>query len=187
MAGTMSMNPNNPFDSKSDQDPPRKQGSKTWIWILGILGLLGVVGALVCCGGGYALFNVGTGMLAEAYKTQLAGNPVIEEHIGQIESMDMNLTKTAQEGQNSKQEMLAFDITGTKGSGTIMIKQDKSGGDGTGIESAELILSDGSRHPVPLDEFGTSGEFEVDLGDADATMQEFDSAVQEFNSADPGK
>ncbi len=174
----MSMTPNNPFETTpsnqaSGPGQPQKKGSKAWIWIIGIIGVVGLVGAIACCGGGYALFNLGTGMLAEAFKQQLDGNPVIEEQIGQIESLEMNLSKTAQQGQNSNGERIAFDIKGSKASGTILIKQDKSG-DGTGIESAELILADGSRFDVPLDSMSTSGVFEVDLGEVDPGLPEVD-------------
>ena len=170
----MSNNPNNPFDVNQPNQgyaqggPPQKK-SKTWLWVLGILGALGVVGALVCCGGTFFAYKAGTGMMAEAFKAQLSGNPVIEEQIGTIDSMSMNLGATSEYGQSSPGS-IAFDISGSKGSGTILIKQ-QPGADGQpGIGSAELIMPDGSRHaidvasgPATIDD-----DFKIDLGQPDA-------------------
>ncbi len=163
----MSTTPNDPFGNPPSAGPgqPHGQASNVWIWVLGILGVLGVGGALVCCGGGYALYRAGTGVVAEVFKQQLSGNPVIEEHIGEIKSLTMNLTKTSQESENSNGG-LVFDIEGSKASGAILIRKDNSGG-GTDIESAVLILADGSRHDVPLEHFGDVEDFEIDLGDVD--------------------
>ena len=118
----MSNNPNNPFDSNQATPgyadggaPPKK--SNTWLWVLGILGAIGVVGALVCCGGSFFAYKAGTGMMAEAFKAQLVGNPVIEDQIGTIDSMNMNLGKTSEYGQSSPGS-IAFDISGRLRGGT---------------------------------------------------------------------
>tara|TARA_R110002049_G_scaffold4601_4_gene31955 strand:+ start:231782 stop:232312 length:531 start_codon:yes stop_codon:yes gene_type:complete len=174
----MSNNPNNPFDDNQPNQgyaqggPPQKK-SNTWLWVLGILGALGLVGALVCCGGTFFAYKAGTGMMAEAFKSQLADNPVIEEHIGTIDSMSMSLGKTSEYAESSPGS-LAFDISGAKGSGTVLIKQ-QPGADGQpGIGSAELIMSDGSRHAIEID--GGSAiiddDFKIDLGEPDAEPAE---------------
>ncbi len=177
----MSMNPNDPFESPPTYQPAPQQGSNTWLWIIGIIGVLGVVGVLVCCGGFYALFSFGSGWLANAFQEQLQGNPVIVENIGEIESMEMNFSKTGQEAQNSDGDLIAFDIHGTKSSGTILIEQDKSSGDGTRIGSAILILEDGSRVKVPLEDW-VDEEFDIDLGDID--LGEVDVPI-ETSEAEP--
>ena len=173
----MSNNPNNPFDDNQQnqgysQGAPPQKSSKVWLWVLGTIGVLGVVGALVCCGGGYFAMKAGTGMLAEVFKQQLIGNPTIDEHIGDIESMEMNFGATQQHADES-QGAIAFDISGSKGSGTILIKQDPSG-DGTGIATAELIMSDGSRHPVDVEGGGgvLNEDFKIDLGQPDTEPAE---------------
>lgn len=170
----MSNNPNNPFDTNqpnqgyAQSGPPPKK-SNTWVWVLGILGALGLLGALVCCGGMFFAYRAGTGMIAEAFKEQLSGNPVIDEHIGTIESMSMNLTATTEYGQSTPGAM-AFDISGSKGSGTIVIRQ-QPGADGQpGIGSAELVMPDGSRHAIEIasEPASIDDDFQIDLGQPDA-------------------
>jgi hypothetical protein len=176
------VNPNDPFEQNSSQgtvadgEPAaKKSGHRLLLWVIGIFGGLVFLAVLGCCGGGYFLLNYLTG----EYQRQLTGNPVIVEHLGEIESMGMNLTKTAEAAENSDGNSFAFDIQGSLASGTILIKQDPSG-DGTGIESAVLILSDGSRHQVPL---GGSGpeeadfEFEIDSGEIDHGLEATDQGV----------
>ena len=168
----MSNNPNNPFDDNPPnqgyaQGAPPQKSSNTWLWVLGILGALGLVGAVVCCGGSYFAFRAGTGMMADAFKAELADNPVIEEHIGTIDSMSMNLGKTSEYGQSSPGS-IAFDISGSKGSGTILIKQETRADGQPGVGSAELILADGTRHAIEVgggDSAVIDDEFKIDLGD----------------------
>ena len=169
----MSNNPNNPFDDNQPgqgyaQNVTPQKKSNVWLWVLGTIGVLGVVGALVCCGGGYFAYQAGTGMMAEIFKEQLSGNPVIEEHIGTIESMSMNLGATSANAEKSPGS-IAFDIGGSKGSGTILIQQ-QPGADGQpGIGSAELILADGSRHAIDIAESPAviDDDFKIDLGQPD--------------------
>ena len=186
------MNPNDPFDNQGSQSSvapstpaggpaAKKPRSRLLIWVIGIFGGLVFLGVLGCCGGGYFLLNFLTG----EYQRQLAGNPVIVEHLGEIESMGMNLTKTAEAAESSDGNSFAFDIQGSLASGTILVKQDPSG-DGTGIESAELILSDGSRYQVPLG--GNSPQevdfdFEIDSGEIDPG--EFDAGVESTDQGVP--
>jgi hypothetical protein len=165
----MSSDPNNPFQSDpeapSDASAPRK-GSKVWIWVLATLGVLALLGALVCCGGGYFAFQAGQSMLADAFKEQLQDTEVIRQHIGDIESMSLNLSATG-EAAGGTGGTLVFDISGSKGSGQVLVQQ-APGGDGTGIASAELVLSDGTRHQVdlgaPAPEVQLDENFEIDLG-----------------------
>ena len=156
----MSIQPNNPFENPQPTPVPVKKGGNKMVWILGILGGLSAVGVLVCCGGGYLMFRAGTGVLSEAFKAQLEGNPVIAEHLGHIETMDINFTRTGQESQGG-QERLAFDVEGPKGSGVLIVVQDQT--DGTSIQSAELVLRDGTRLDVPLD--WVPQDLEVEFGD----------------------
>lgn len=180
------MNPNDPFEQNGSQPASgpstpdggpaaKKSGNRLLLWAIGIFGGLVFLGVLGCCGGGYFLLN----FLTSEYQRQLADNPVIVEHLGEIESMGMNLTKTAEAAENSDGNTFAYDIQGSLASGTILIKQDPSG-DGTGIESAELILSDGSRHQVPLGGSGPEAveiDFEIDPGELDAEPESMEEGV----------
>ena len=168
----MSTNPPDPFDDPQG-DPaagqnsgPKRSGNKGCM--IGCV-VAGLVSLVVCCGGGILITQYGVSMLASEYERQLAGNPVIVEHIGEIESLEPSWSATIQEAQNAdppgQQTSFAFEVKGSKGSGTLLVQQDKSG-DGTGIASAALVMPDGTRHAIDISE-GPSAvdDLDVDLSD----------------------
>lgn len=188
----MSNRPDNPFQhggpgTMHGDQQVRKSGSNIWLWVLGIIGGMTVVGALLCCGGGYYGYQAVTNMIAEAYKSQLQGHPVIVEHVGEIESLTFSLTQT-QEHAESSDGMMAFDLVGSKGSATLLVEQE-SEGDGTGIETAQLVMPDGNRYDIPLDDYGD--DFGVDMGvefgdDSQPTAgEEIEMQLNELNQTDP--
>ena len=153
----MSDRPNpthDPFDRPGEAPhqfggAPQQGSSRIWLWVLGTVGVLVVLAALVCCGGGYFVWQFGSEALARSVREDLQGNPVIEEHIGEIESVQMNLQATAQEQENVPNS-ITFDIEGTQGEGRLVVLQ-QAGAEGT-ISSAVLVLPDGTRHQVlPLE------------------------------------
>lgn len=178
----MSSNPNDPFDQQPveaatvAEKPRKRKGCIFWVVIL--IGGMSLMGVCACCGGGYWVLN----FLTNNYQQQLAGNPVIVEQIGEIESMSMNFSKTGEEREsNPNASTFAFDIQGSESSGTILIRQDQSG-DGLGIESAVLILSDGTRVDVPIGDTGsqldsTDEDFQIDLGELDADIEELKESL----------
>jgi hypothetical protein len=135
----------------------------------------------------------GLSMLADEFKSQLAGNPVIVEHVGDIESFDPDWSATIQEAQNSGEKGdeagFAFDIKGSKGSATVIVQQDKSG-DGTGIQSATLVLPDGTRIPIEVSkgpsavpDLGVDLDDLIDTGDADTG----DAGTGDMKTPKPGE
>ena len=105
------------FDDAQDSfgDPPaQKKSNKTCLIVSIILG--GILLIVLCCGGlSYWGFQGMTGMLGDALKMELAGNPVIEEHIGTIESVEFDIMGTGQHQQvTGSDEYLMFNITGSK-------------------------------------------------------------------------
>lgn len=168
----MSMSPNNPFENPQN-DPaggqgvaPAKKSKKGCLIAFLVTGVLGVV---VCCGGVVMLMNLGLGVLASEYERQLAGNPVMEEQIGEIESFEHSMSGTFTAAQQAEeagdQTPLAFEVKGSKGEGQVLILQDQSG-DGTGIASATLVMPDGSRFPLDVDDDGGDDlEFDLEMGD----------------------
>lgn len=148
--------PNNPFERPGDpsrqfnQDSPQQGQSRVWLWVLGTVGVLVVLGALVCCGGGYFVWQFGSEAVAQAMIEDLQGNPVIEEHIGEIQSAEMNLRATAEEQETTPNSM-TFNIQGPKGEGKVVVVQGPGAGQPS-IESAVLVLPDGTRHQaLPLE------------------------------------
>ena len=119
-------NPNNPYANPGSfgQAPPKKK-SKLGL-ILGIIGGVGVVICLLCCGGGYLLFNAGMNVIGDQVKTQVQGHPAIQEHIGTIETSSMDFPASLKESEKhggGGNNRFVVHIKGSKGSGDIVGKQ----------------------------------------------------------------
>ena len=165
----MATAPNDPFQNSNadpsygsqnyDQQTPKKSNKGCLIGC----SIAGVVGLLLCCGvvGVGAMY--GMSAFGEIVKAELDGNPVIVEHIGEIESVDFSFggTAGAAEDNPGAGNALVFDIKGDKGSGQVVIVQDKTGQ--SPIESAKLVLPDGSELPLDLG----SGPSDVEAMDFD--------------------
>lgn len=185
----MSVNPTDPFDQRNpnppttptsyaqddfNQQPPRRSGNRLLIGCL----IAGVVGALVCCGGMFAMYRFGTTMMGEVIRDEIRDSPTIVEHIGDIESLQMNIGATSEEVQNApagQGSPLVFDIVGSKGSGQVVVMQ--SGAAGTIVDSAILVLPDGERLPIEL----AGNAEELDDIEQELNNLEFDVPVE----ADP--
>ncbi|MEX2027117.1 MAG: hypothetical protein WEH44_07445 [Pirellulaceae bacterium] len=117
-----------------DSYPPPQQSSSTIIWIV-VLVLVLVIGLpillvalmfLGCCGlmgvGAYSAFQ----MSGEAAKQQFGGDPVIQEHLGEIQNISLNLPATNEEqakGTALGVSVVVFDVSGPKGSGQLIAEQ----------------------------------------------------------------
>ncbi len=153
----MSMAPNNPFE-QPPQDPrygdpyPARQGSNVWLWVLATIGAMFLIGTLVCCGVGYFIVSAGKDLIAEGAAQQLKDNPVIEEHIGIIEEIEMDfselITVASEQDEDDDTLTFVFEVHGSKGSGKIHLRQDSADEE---IESAELVMDDGTRYEIPVD------------------------------------
>lgn len=126
--------------------PPKKSnGLKIVLIILGVLG----VGSLLCCGGVYFAGQWGIGqvgeMIGKALSAELQGNPTLEKEIGTIESLTWNIMKSGKETQDrDEQNLIVFDVKGSKGSGEIICKIKQGGGDEPTITWAKLRKPDGT-------------------------------------------
>ena len=149
----MSMAPNNPFQDPQDEQggaqsaPPKKSYKGCLIGC----GIAGVICVMVCCGGGVALVQIGTSAMAGELQRQLAGDPVIVEHIGEIESFQFSWGGTIEESQKAAEQgggesKVVFEIEGSKGSGRFIIESNSGGGPGEAI----LQMPDGTRHEIDL-------------------------------------
>jgi len=141
---------------------PAPKRTALW-WILGILGVFTVGGALVCCGGSYFAFQFGTQVVADAVKASISADPAIQEHIGVITDISMNLTATSAAGGGNK---MVLDLKGEKGTGQVEVVMAGGGPDGQTLQSCVLILPNGERIDVAVD---TSGQ-DIFTGDAVDTM-----------------
>ncbi len=116
---------------KFEPYPPRQQSSSAVFWIV-ILVLVLVIGVpillvalilLGCCGilglGAATAFQVP----ANAARQQFGSHPVIQEHIGEIQSISMNAAASGEEQQRpaaAGKNVIVFDVSGPKGSGQLI-------------------------------------------------------------------
>jgi hypothetical protein len=124
------------------QPRPKAKSSRTWTCLIVALGGGFLLVAIVCCGGGGLLGWFGMSIVSAEIEAQLRDNPTLKEHIGEIESFQLNFVKSAAE---NNQNSLIFEVKGTKGSGeiTVMAATDPNGKEI--IQSAELRLADGQK------------------------------------------
>ena len=97
---------------------------------------------VVVIGGGYMLYRTGVGMLAEMVQVAIRDNPVVLEHIGNIEEIEFDVKGTAAFGQK---DILVFNVEGSKGSGElrVVIAEDKREGEQVSINQGSLRMADG--------------------------------------------
>jgi len=120
---------NNPYgnpygDPRFQPQPPKK--SLWWLWLL--LGG-GVVMGVVCCGL-IGLMFVGFNLIEQELTTQIQRDPVVQEHIGEVENVEFDFMKSVTETERSgDNDTMVFHVEGTKGSGDI-IGRSVTGDDG---------------------------------------------------------
>jgi|GEM_PF-2857308 hypothetical protein len=105
--------------------PPAKKSSNLKI-ILIVLGILGVMG-VVCCGGliggGFWAANFAMNMMGEAIRPLVANDQTVLEKIGDVQSISGSLMETGTyQQQSGQQNVIVFDIQGSKGSGKLIAK-----------------------------------------------------------------
>lgn len=116
--------------------PPRKS-SLLWLWIL--LGV-GGIGLLVCCGGLVAVGAFGLNVMSAEVAEQVRDVPAFREHIGELESLDVDFVATSAKGD---EETFVYNAKGTKGTGVLTVKQITDDDFNEVIEEAKLRLPDG--------------------------------------------
>lgn len=150
--GSPTSDPLNPYASLGGPGTtqPPKRGPNVLLWVLGIGG--GVV-LLLCCGcigAGYFGFTGVMGFMEGMVRSQFKDDPVIVEHIGEIQTVKTNFTATGEEKQRNPQpgrNVLVFDVTGTKGSGQIVGTQVQAPQQDLVLENARL-RKDGKEYPL---------------------------------------
>ena len=171
-------NPNSPGQSATgaQANPHAKKSKGAKFWLIGCLGGSVLLG-LVCCGGIAAMTQIGMSAMAGAFQSQIEGSPVIEEHIGEIESFTggfFAMMEGAQSAEPGKPPELPFEVIGSKGTGTVYI-QPAGGGQEPGIMSARLVMSDGQSYPIEID---APVQEEVDLDGLFDAGEAVDPAAQ---------
>ena len=188
----MSISPNNPFekDSSTNSDHPPEQNPKKSNkgCLIAVLVVI-LLAVLVCCGGGFAVYYVGVGEWSNQVRITVEDNPVITEHIGDVESLEFNLLATAEAGQEAEQSgdstPIVFEISGSKGEGQLLLMPNTTGG--SEFSSGTLVLSDGSRLPIAFDN-GTDDldlDMDFDVGDLVEEGDVESESIETETDADP--
>jgi hypothetical protein len=126
--------PLSPYDP-----PPRKPVPKALWWALGGGGALLLLLCCCSCGG---LFMFGMNIAEEEIAVQLRDNPKFREHIGELESIEIDMI--ASSAQNDA-EVFVYRVRGNKGSGRLTVREGSDAEWNTTIERADLRLPDGAQ------------------------------------------
>ena len=136
----------NPYQSGGGDSPAPKK--RNWVLIiLSTIGVLSLVGVLACCGGGVGLFYFSMNYIADIVSNEVKDDPTVQRHIGEIESLTINMEQTSEVQNYEGKRTYAFDIEGTNGSGQLVVTVVDKGNDEMGVESGRLII-DGEEHPL---------------------------------------
>ena len=97
---------------------------------------------VVVIGGGYMLYRTSVGMLAELVQVAIRDNPVVLEHVGNIQEIEFDIKGT---GAIGEKDILVFDVLGSKGSGElrVVIAEDKRDDEKVSINQGSLRMADG--------------------------------------------
>lgn len=132
----------------------------------GCLLIAGIFFAVVA-GCGFFAYRHFTGLLEDEIVKELEGNPVVEEHLGDIQEVDLDMQATGEltQGQDEEDEkLLVFAVTGSKGQGQVRVvlppKQEKD----FRIRAATLVLPSGETFDLGI---GSAAE-EEDAQEGDA-------------------
>lgn len=144
--------------------PPEQSSSSTAVWIVVlVLGLVFGVPILIiglvfvgCCGlFGLGMYSVSQ-IPAEVVKQEYKDHPVIQQHIGEIQSASLNFADTNAEQQKQQPggqvpggTIMVVDVRGTKGSGQIIGQQRPGGQPGRFFSTATLRTKQGEFQLTP--------------------------------------
>ena len=178
----MSSNPNDPFEGNGPSpymDPSQSSPKKSRRGCLIGCTAISLLTMLVCCGGGYWIMSFVSGEMSREVQRRLAGNPVVEEHIGEVQSVSLEILETSRQTQKAQEDgkkgVLVFSLEGSKSSGQLRVDQNDS--NEPDFSSALLVMPDGSRYQIDA-----SSETDLDGMDFDDLEMELGDMI---DSGDP--
>lgn len=106
----------------------------------------------LAAGGGYLAFQKGMEMMAEQASDAIRDDPSIKEHIGEIESLEVDLKATSALKQKTGEEkaVFVFEIVGSKGKGRVAVTMAKEPKPGGIFTAATLTMEDGQSYPLEV-------------------------------------
>lgn len=118
-----------------------KTSNKTCLVLSIVFGVIG--GGFLLCGGACLLGgNWVAGEITGSVRESLAENPVIDEHIGDVQSFEMEKLATL---DHEDEDVFIFRVEGSKGSGTITATCLTGDDGGHQAYSGELVMDSGDR------------------------------------------
>ncbi len=168
-----------------DPENASKKGSSATKIIIIVVLILGFLGS--CCGGciwaGYYLVNSASGM---ALKPQIEGTPAIETHIGTIDEIQMNWGGTSLQAQMGNDGRLAFDVSGDKGSGLLLVEPGTGG-----LNNADwaILEIDGKSYVVfgdPPEDLGAETVPEQEDSESESEASETPETTSDAEVSDSG-
>ncbi len=132
------------FGPNPNVPPPAPKGSSSALkWVLGILAGLGLL-VVLCCGGGYLVMRFGLDQLGAQVAEQVREDPVVVEHIGNVQSVEPDIFGTPEyQQQTGDSEAMVFTIQGDKGSGVLKGRQT-----GPNQMGGFVLEKDGQEYPL---------------------------------------
>ena len=165
----------------ADGPPRKKSGAGCGIWAA--VGIGATLLILLCCGGGgYALWQAGKGAVATAVRDDLAGNPVLNEQLGGITSLELDFMASVQP-PNDASDVYVFDAVGPKGTGRLVVDTDDRGPVVT-VESGALTLPDGTVHDLFPEQLDAPAEIEERM-EADPRFEDADAGDVRMEDLNP--
>lgn len=143
-------NPNNPYAASTQPVAPKKSNVLLYV----MLGIGGALVAICCgCGGmGYFAFQKGIQQAATAVRPQLQADPAVMEHIGNLDTVSVDMGGLMSEVQKNPQRHqgrnMAFKVKGDKGQGIVIGRLDQQGAGQARIGEGELIMPSGEMFPL---------------------------------------
>ena len=138
-----------------------------------------IVVVVLVIGGGVGLYFWGTGYVEDQAKIAVQDDPVLKEHIGEIEEIDLNLQATGtasgkqDEDAEEKRTVLVFDLVGSKGSGQLTVAMGQGEKDGMAFSDGSITMSDGKKFDLELPKTAPKPDAE---GEKDELVPEKDEA-----------
>ncbi|MCD0279415.1 hypothetical protein JWH04_10760 [Xanthomonas melonis] len=155
----------------------RKPLSGVAIGLIGILACASVFGVVVLAAALW-LVNTGWSMFAEQARAALQEDAVVQEHIGQIRSMRVDLVRT---GLAPGGEEFVFDVEGDRGAGRVKATWVSAGADQEILSDGVLTLRDGTEYTLPAAE--TAEEATPDADAEPEPEMDTETATETVNDA----
>jgi hypothetical protein len=138
-------------DEEDDETPvararrPRARWSRAWIVLAIVLGGGAAGVLLLCCGSGLGLVWFGVNVISAEVEDQLRDNPHLQEEIGSLESIRMDITRSV---AATDDDVMVFYVQGSQGAGTVTVKSKDDAAGNTIVQAATLRRADGTEREL---------------------------------------